>query len=80
MTSLLITKDQLNCWFDFFDSILLVPRWVKSTSASSTAVYLAAKSQASDLTQACFEAATYAGFALLLIPVTAFTTVSRAAA
>jgi len=25
----LITYDQLNCWFDFFNSILLIPGWVK---------------------------------------------------
>jgi len=29
MTSPLITNDQLNCWFDFFNSILLIPGWVK---------------------------------------------------
>ena len=29
MTSSLITNNQLNCWFDFFDSILLIPGWVK---------------------------------------------------
>jgi len=26
MTSLLITNDKLNCWFDFF---IIIPRWVK---------------------------------------------------
>jgi len=25
MTSPLITNNQLNCWFDFFNSILLIP-------------------------------------------------------
>jgi len=29
LTSPLITYDQLNCWFDFFNSILLIPGWVK---------------------------------------------------
>jgi len=29
MTLALITNDKLNFWFDFFNSILLVPRWVK---------------------------------------------------
>jgi len=29
LTSPLMTNDQLNCWFDFLDSILLVPTWVK---------------------------------------------------
>jgi len=28
-TSPLITNDKLNCWFDFFNSILLIPGWVK---------------------------------------------------
>jgi len=29
MTSPLITSDKLNSWFDFFNSILLIPGWVK---------------------------------------------------
>jgi len=29
MTLPLMTNNQLNCWFDFFDSILLIPGWVK---------------------------------------------------
>jgi len=29
MTSPLITYDKLNSWFDFFNSILLIPGWVK---------------------------------------------------
>jgi len=29
LTSPLITYDKLNCWFDFFNSILLIPQWVK---------------------------------------------------
>jgi len=29
LTSPLITYDKLNRWFDFFNSILLIPGWVK---------------------------------------------------
>jgi len=29
MTSPLITYDKLNSWFDFFNSIILIPGWVK---------------------------------------------------
>jgi len=29
LTSPLITNDQLNCWFDFFNSIPLITQWVK---------------------------------------------------
>jgi len=29
MTSPLITNDQLNCQFNFFNSILLITQWVK---------------------------------------------------
>jgi len=29
MTSPLIANNQLNSWFDFFNSILLIPGWVK---------------------------------------------------
>jgi len=29
MTLPLITNNQLHCWFDFFNSILLIPGWVK---------------------------------------------------
>jgi len=29
MTSLLETNYQLHCWFDFFDSVFLLPQWVK---------------------------------------------------
>jgi len=48
-----------------------------STPASSTDANLAVMSQAGDLTQSCFEAAIYAGYFLLTIPVTDFTTLSR---
>jgi len=29
LTSPLITNDKLNCWSDFFNSILLIMQWVK---------------------------------------------------
>jgi len=29
LTLPLINNDQLNCWFDFFNSILLIMQWVK---------------------------------------------------
>jgi len=39
MTSL-ITNDQLNCWFDFFDSIHLIPRWVELAEPYKVRFYI----------------------------------------
>jgi len=40
MTSLLITNDQLNSWFDFFDSILLIPQWFELAEPYEVRLYI----------------------------------------
>jgi len=40
MISPLITNNQLDCWFYFFDSILLIPGWVKLAEPNKVWFYI----------------------------------------